>query len=108
MGRRLIHLLTLLAVLFMPLTMNGAVAASTGGHHEMGGMPMSHCPDPDSQPESTQGIAACTMICAAALPAADARMPECTEIPELAAEVLLIRVLAGLHPEAADPPPKFA
>ena len=69
---------------------------------------MGHCPDQDSQPVSTPGIAACTMICAAALPAADERMLECAEIAALPAEIRSVQVLAGLHPEAADPPPKLA
>ena len=104
--RRFIHLLTLFALLLMPLGMRAAAVTPTDGHHEMAGMPMSHCPDPDS--ESTPGIAACTMICSASLPAADEGMLECAEIADLPAEIRSIQVLAGLHPEAADPPPRFA
>jgi hypothetical protein len=104
--RLICSLLALVAVLLMPLGMNAAAAAPSTSHHDMAGM--GHCPDQGSQSESTPGIAACTMICAAALPAADAGMPGCAAIAALPAEVTSIRVLAGLHPDAADPPPKLA
>ena len=104
----LCRLLALVAVLLMPFGMTPVAEASPASHHEMAGMPMSHCPDDESPAKSEPGIAACAMVCAAALPAADARMPERAEIPALPAELLSIRVLAGLHPDAADPPPKLA
>jgi hypothetical protein len=106
--RLLCRLLALVAVLLMPLGMNTASAAPPTAHNEMAGMPMGHCPDEGSPAKSEPGIAACTMICGVALPAADARMPGYSEIAALPAEILSIKVLAGLHPEAADPPPKPA
>ena len=106
--RLICSLLALVAVVLMPLGMSAAAAATSTSHHDMSEMPMGHCPDQQSQSESTPGIAACTMICAAALPAADAGMPECAIIGALPADVTSIPVLAGLHPDAADPPPKLA
>ena len=106
--RLICGLLALVAVLLMPLGMSAAATAPSTSHHDMAGMPMGHCPDQESQPESTPGIAACTMICAAALPAADAGMPECAAIAALPAEVASIPALAGLHPDTVDPPPKLA
>ena len=100
-------LLVLVAVLLMPFGMTGAATASPSvQHHEMAGMPMGHCPDEQSQPDSKPGIAACTMACSAALPAIHGVRPGPAMIvcaPEIASPA---RPLDGLHPETADPPPK--
>ena len=103
--RLICKLLTLIAVLLMPFGMTPASAVQSK-HHEMAGMAMNHCPGDQSQPDTKQGIAACTMVCSAALPAVADPGPQLTTIvcaPELASPT---RQLIGLHPETADPPPK--
>ena len=104
----LCRLLTLVAVLLMPLGMTAAAQASSPARHDLAGMPMGHCPDQQSQPDSQPGIAACTMVCSAALPAIEPVQPECDAINALPADAREVRALAGLHPEAADPPPRLS
>lgn len=100
-------LLALIAVLLMPLGMTGAHAAAS---HEAAraDMPMGHCPDQGSRHDRQNGIAACTMACAAALPAfaasTDDALPS-IPVPALSADV---PALHGLHPDIATPPPKRA
>ena len=104
---RLLQILTLVAVMLMPFGMAEAVSAvSSAQHHDMAGMPMGHCPDEQPQPDVQPGIAACTMVCSAALPAGQEVRPEPAMIvcsPEIASPA---RHLRGLNPETADPPPK--
>ena len=100
----LARLLLIVAVLLMPAGM--APAATSASHHEARGMPMGHCPDPSNDHSTKQGIAECTMACAAALPAA---VTAVREPPLIICEPLLPRSaqrLRGLHPETATPPPK--
>ena len=101
-------MLALVAVLLMPFGMTAAAEASSSSHHAMAGMPMGHCPDQESQPESKAGIAACTMACSAALPAIEPAQPQRDSVEQLPAEAETVHALAGLHPDAADPPPKRA
>ena len=105
---QLCRLLALVAVLLMPFGMTAAAEASSAAHHEMAGMPMGHCPDQGSQPESKAGIAACTMICSAALPAIEPARSDRDRVEQLPAEACIVHALAGLHPDSADPPPKRA
>ena len=63
-------LLTLVAVLLMPIAMTAAPASATV-HHQGASMPMQHCPEQGSKHESKSAFAECTMACASALPAAD-------------------------------------
>ena len=106
--RLLCSLLAVVAVLLMPLGMTAAAEASSASHHEMAGMPMGHCPDQESQTDSKPGIAACTMICSAALPAIQPTQPDCASVNALPAETREVHALLGLHPDAADPPPRLA
>jgi hypothetical protein len=99
------RLLLLIAVLLMPLGMAPA-PASAPDHSMIAGMPMGHCPDQGSRNDAKQGVHECTMACAAALPATEARddaplLIVCEPILPDAAERL-----HGLHPETATPPPK--
>ena len=100
-------LLTLLAVLLMPLGMTGAHAATS---HEAArvDMPMGHCPDQGSGHETQGGIAACTMACAAALPAFAASADDALPSISVLAVSAHVPALHGLHPEIATPPPKGA
>ena len=101
---RLWKLLTLIAVLFMPIGM--APAAAAGAHRSPAAM-MRHCPGKPPSDDKA-GFAECTMACAAALPAVEA--PEAkplvrpAELPRITAS----QTLCGLHPETATPPPKLS
>ena len=102
-------LLLLIAVLLMPVGMSAAPASEASSAHDDGhsGMAMQHCPGESSQPDGGEaGIAACTMACAAALPAFDAPMASCAQLADLPAAARAIVALAGLNPEFADPPPR--
>jgi hypothetical protein len=106
--RMFAKLLVLLAVLLMPLGMTTAASAAPSSHHDMAGMPMSHCPDGGSRSDSIPGIAACTMVCSAALPAADLSSND-TELASTAPlQPAIVHQLHGLHPETATPPPRRA
>jgi len=101
----LAKLLTLIAVLLMPLGM--APTAASVPHQPMAmDMQMGHCPNQGSHHDMKSGIAECTMACAGALPAADLdrhqpRLIVCEPIQAVAAQRL-----HGLHPDPATPPPK--
>jgi hypothetical protein len=105
-GTLLARLLLVAAVLLMPLGMSDAAARqpAPAAPHVM--MSMSHCPDSAPDHHRKGGIAECTMMCAAALPAtqlACAGQPVVRSEPspaETAAQ------LHGLHPETATPPPR--
>jgi hypothetical protein len=107
-GMRLImlKLIALMAVLLMPLGMSEASAA---GHHTASvSAPAQHCPDRSPNHEMKGGIAECTMVCAAALPAADGTR----EIPHLRAGSPAVlpaeQRMDGIVPEIATPPPKLS
>ena len=99
-------LLTLVAVLLLPLGMNSAPAAAATHHGSMASMPVEHCPEQSPKHVGKAGFVECTMACSAALPAADFRghdplMIACTPVEPCVADRL-----HGLHPETATPPPK--
>jgi hypothetical protein len=99
-------LLTLIAVLAMPLGMTAAPAATM--QHHAASMPMQHCPDQAPGHDSKGAFVACTMACSAALPAIDrsSEQPAVTTIEP--APPAAMRQLHGLHPETATPPPKLS
>jgi len=102
-----VRLISLVAVLLMPLGMSPAPAAAAQLHHGAS-MPMQHCPEQGMKHQSKAAFAECTMACASALPVMDRlheeRMPYSpafvTETP--------VHALHGLHPETATPPPRIA
>jgi hypothetical protein len=98
---RVIRLLTLIAVLLMPLEMAPAAAAA----HEAPAMAMQHCPDQPSG-HAAKGFGECMMACSAALPAADVPRNETTALICLAPEAPPARELSTLHPDIATPPPR--
>jgi hypothetical protein len=104
-GSLIARLALLVAVLFVPLGMAVAPASATpAAHHAQ--MPMEHCPRQAPAHHQKAGFAECTMACAAALPAVDARRdasPTIVCAPEIPATA---RRLDGLHPDTATPPPK--
>ena len=97
-------LLTLIAVLLMPLGMVPAPAAAHVQHRMA--MPMSHCPDRQQQPVSKSGIVECTMACAAALPAVSGASAEPLRIVCTPERPAAAHRLDDLHPEIATPPPR--
>ncbi|HVM23289.1 MAG TPA: hypothetical protein VM308_08350 [Sphingomicrobium sp.] len=112
-------MLLLLAVLFLPLSMAAASAAQGAGeaqaqaHSQALGhsahkaaQPMPHCPDEQRGPAAKPGIAECTMICAAALPAGELKPGQPMIIRCEPARSAAAGHLDGLEPEIATPPPK--
>ena len=108
MTTALAKLLTLLAVLLMPLGM--AAPASASAHHPANmttaAMPMPHCPDQGSTHHAAG--AECTMACAATLPALSEGSEPRLRIAAVPAPRILAAPLPGLHPETATPPPRFS
>lgn len=103
-----IRYLLLVAVALMPF---GMASAASRHAHEMprAAMPMEHCPDKsDADHQSKAGIAACTMACAGALPAADLADHLKLAMARPALTVLGPHPLSGLHPDTLTPPPKRA
>jgi hypothetical protein len=102
----MVRLISLVAVLLMPLAMSAAPAAAE--HHHSASMPMQHCPEQGMGHASKSAFADCTMACSSALPAVD-RIEE-PAISHWAPLLVEPRVseLRGLHPETATPPPRIA
>lgn len=108
MAMWLSKLLLLLSVLLMPLTMAPAAAAAPEHGAAHSAMAVEHCPDEGSRKDSSPGIAACTMACAAALPALGAAVSEIQPLVSVPPSLDEPRRLVGLDPESADPPPRIA
>jgi hypothetical protein len=102
----ILRLLTLAAVLLMPLGMAAAPAMAHDSAHA--GMPMQHCPDQGSKPETKGALAECTMACSAALPAQEAAQQSTPHIAPMPVVPVAAQMLHGLHPETATPPPKHS
>lgn len=105
MTAALLRLLTLLALVLMPLGMAGTpvVAQTMPMNHNMASM--GHC---DGQPEQDEAPASkmdCTAMCTA-LPAADAPSPAPALKPMAARTMALAAPFTGIEPEIATPPPK--
>ena len=100
------RLLVLLAALLMPLGMEPSRAADH--HTTMVGIAMEHCPDQSSKHQHNDGLASCSMACAAALPAQELVRDEMPiRSPQLVIP-LTGHTLHGIQPEFATPPPKLA
>ena len=97
-------LLVLIAVLLLPLGMAPATAAVA--RHTSATMPMGHCPGEAPKHDMKVGIAECTMACSAALAASHLGAQQPVLIACAPTEAVLVRMLHGLHPETATPPPK--
>jgi hypothetical protein len=103
--RRLVAKLVLLtAMLLMPLGMNPVPAAAT--HDAHASMPMQHCPEQSQKHGGNAGFSECTMVCSAALPAADLAAHAPPMIVCLPVAAAVEQRLHGLHPDTAAPPPK--
>ena len=100
-----LRLLTLLALVLMPLGMSAAPAAAQT-------MPMSHnmaltghCDEQPNQDQAPVSKMDCTAMCIA-LPAADSPMPGSALKPVTPRSIALAAPFAGIQPEIATPPPK--
>lgn len=100
-------LLILLALLTMPAGMSLAGANEPTGDHEAM-MERTHCPEPAPAADHEPGIAACTMVCAAALPAIDPGTSEPHGLSELPLPALTMNALVGVLLEIATPPPRLS
>ena len=88
----LTRLVLLIAMLFLPLGLNNALAAAA----------THHAPKQNSK----GAFAECTMACASALPAMDRVSDEIRPMARTAFLPLPAQPLHGLHPDTATPPPK--
>ncbi len=94
--------LLLLAILLMPFGMTPASASAA----DSSAATMRHCEDQRAAHHGKNGIAQCTMACAAALPASLARSVDLPEIaPSLHAHIS-IALLNSVQPDTATPPPR--
>jgi hypothetical protein len=109
---RLVRLLTVLALLLMPLAMAGqghAIAAAP--HHEIATDGAGHCADTkpdDGSDERGAGTAAQCMMACAALPAAGAPLPAARTVLRTAVTGTPVAGITGLAPESETPPPRSA
>ena len=107
---RILRMLTMLAVLLMPIGMLGGEAAAMGHSAPIAAAAMAdHCAamhHKQKKDEPAKG-ADCVVACAA-IPASDAPYQHETLAPMHVEAPRLIAVVAGLHPEAATPPPRIS
>ena len=97
---RILHFVTLLAMLLMPLAMAPAAQARVAA------APVAHCQDQAPSPDSKHQSTECAMACAAALPATIAPPLEFAAISHAATAVSPPPVLHGIPTEIATPPPR--
>jgi len=113
---RLVRFLTLVAMLFAPLSMSGAHAAlpvsgaAAVSDHVEAPPPAGHCADMDeTQDRSGQSNRSIDcMIACAALPAADFAVASHPAAPNTIDPAPLLSGLSGLHPGSDPPPPRLS
>ena len=105
MGPALTRILTLLALLLMPLGMASAPAAAA--IPVAGSAGDGHCDD-HRKPEGAPAKAEMHCTACAALPALDAPRETVALLPDAPMVISLASSVAGFEPEIATPPPKFA
>lgn len=115
---RLLRLLTMVAMLFSPISMAGghaamampAAAAGSMADHMSAAAPAGHCADMDKQTDKGGPTAPnidCTIACSA-MPSADFEV-EARAMPAGFIEPEpLATALHGLHPESDPPPPRIS
>ena len=121
-ARRLVRILTMLALLFAPLSMVGGhaamamptvAAASSDSHHEQMAGQSAHCAEMAGETQGGGGSAPgdcltdCAVACSA-IPALGNVMADQPLAPAMAQLRPLVGRVRGLHPESADPPPRIA
>lgn len=112
---RLLRFLTILAVLFAPISMmsgHAAMAMPAAAAHKMDQMAAmdaaDHCAGMDKQPGDQPGSSIDCMIACSVLLAAGSEVAIHPMAPLLIQPIPLARGLQGLHPESDPPPPRFA
>ena len=101
---RLIRLLTLIALVLMPLTM----AAAPTEAHAMPAMAESHCDDRHQPAMPKQmDMAQCMLMCAA-LPASEMLIAMPLAVPKAPRRLALDKPIHGIILETATPPPRSA
>lgn len=103
MARAVLRLVALFALILMPLSMAGAPASA----QPAAAAPAGHCDDhqkPADAPKTQQ------MHCTgcSALPVMEPPLPFAEMSPEAPVELRPVVLSAGIIPETATPPPKFA
>lgn len=119
-ARRLVRILTMLALLFAPLSMIGGyaamampAAAAAASHNEQADDQSAHCAEMAGQSEEDDGtspgdcLTDCAVACSA-IPALGSAMADQPMAPAMAQPLALVGRIRGLHPESADPPPRIA
>ncbi len=119
-ARRLVRILTMLALLLAPLSMIGGhaamampVAASAASHHEQASDQSAHCADMGGETQDDDGtspddcLTDCAVACSA-IPVLGSAMTDLAMAPAMAQPLPLVGRVRGLHPESADPPPRIA
>lgn len=105
MAAAVLRLLTLIALMLMPVGMAGApaMAQPAPARHAMAGM--DHCDDMPAKEQAPPAKMDCTAMCTA-LPATDAPLPEPVMNPKAPRAIATGAPFAGIVPEIATPPPR--
>ena len=103
----LLRLLTLFALVLMPLGMTGAPAAASPipASHSMASA--SHCDEQGDQDQAPASRMDCTAMCTA-LPATDTPEPAPVLKPTAPRAIAVAMPFDGIEPEIATPPPRLA
>jgi len=112
---RLLRFLTILAVLFSPISMMGGhaamatpVASASTMDHMRAAMPAGHCADMDQDTKDKASPDIDCMIACSAIPATVFQVDTHPMTVALVPPALLFSGLIGLHPESDPPPPRFS
>lgn len=105
MTAALLRVLTLLALVLMPLGMTGAPAAASPmpASHDMA--TMGHCDEQPGQDEAPVSKMDCTAMCTA-LPATEGPTPASVLKPKAPRTIAIAMPFVGMVPEIATPPPR--
>lgn len=114
---RLLRFLTILAMLFSPVSMMSGHAAmampapsATAMDHMQASAPAGHCADmaPGRDSNDQQRPDIDCMIACSAIPAADFAVETHAAKAAFLEPARLVSALRGLHPESDPPPPRFS
>ena len=103
MAAAVIRLLTLIALVLMPIGMAGAPAMAAPADHEMAAM--NHCDEMPSDEPAPPAKMDCTAMCTA-LPAAEAPVLAPMLKPVAPRSIAISAPASGIEPEIATPPPR--
>lgn len=121
LGRRLLRILTILAMLLAPMSMMGSPAAmaqpaasASASHHEQSAAEGGHCAGMRGESQENDGsgsqqdcLSDCAVTCAA-IPVVGEPLGEPVLLLSLSHSAPLVNWMDGLNPESADPPPRAA